>query len=209
MERVTIDGKEFKTNGIWKYKNRGVPVGQIGYNVHGSIWKGAAIEDGEEEFIFDCPRLVGGGSCINLGDLNGGSAILLAQGLQQNNLDGYVYTVDNYSEQSKKNAIINMERAGVKDRIDILNMRTDETEFAGTYSFIFIDADHSYEGVRADFLSYSTILKEDGLIAFHDTNQTATNKVIEEFVTKDWELQFWVNRIKAFSRRHANAHYPL
>lgn len=34
--------------------------------------------------------------------------------------------------------------------------------------FLFIDADHSYEGVKQDFKDYSRFVKKDGLIAFHD-----------------------------------------
>lgn len=34
--------------------------------------------------------------------------------------------------------------------------------------FAFIDGDHSYEGVKADFLEYGPLVKPGGLIAFHD-----------------------------------------
>lgn len=34
---------------------------------------------------------------------------------------------------------------------------------------IFIDADHSYEAVREDFLAWSAQLAEDGVLAFHDS----------------------------------------
>lgn len=34
--------------------------------------------------------------------------------------------------------------------------------------FLFIDGDHSYEGVKADFENYSPLVKPGGLIAFHD-----------------------------------------
>ena len=34
--------------------------------------------------------------------------------------------------------------------------------------FLFIDADHSYEGVKKDFKLYSDFVKKPGLIAFHD-----------------------------------------
>ena len=34
--------------------------------------------------------------------------------------------------------------------------------------FLFIDADHSYEGVRNDFKLYSDFVRKPGLIAFHD-----------------------------------------
>lgn len=34
--------------------------------------------------------------------------------------------------------------------------------------FLFIDGDHSYEGVKADFEMYSTLVKSGGIVAFHD-----------------------------------------
>jgi len=34
--------------------------------------------------------------------------------------------------------------------------------------FLFIDGDHRYRGVKKDFQLYSSLVKENGLIAFHD-----------------------------------------
>ena len=34
--------------------------------------------------------------------------------------------------------------------------------------FLFIDADHSYEGVKKDFEIYSPLVRKGGIIAFHD-----------------------------------------
>lgn len=34
--------------------------------------------------------------------------------------------------------------------------------------FLFIDGDHSYAGVKTDFLIYSPLVRKGGLIAFHD-----------------------------------------
>ena len=34
--------------------------------------------------------------------------------------------------------------------------------------FLFIDGDHSYEGVKRDFLDYSPFVKPGGLVGFHD-----------------------------------------
>jgi hypothetical protein len=36
--------------------------------------------------------------------------------------------------------------------------------------FLFIDGDHSYEGVKTDFELYSQILSENGVIVIHDTD---------------------------------------
>jgi Cephalosporin hydroxylase len=34
--------------------------------------------------------------------------------------------------------------------------------------FLFIDGDHSYEGVRSDFELYAPLVRQGGLVAFHD-----------------------------------------
>jgi predicted O-methyltransferase YrrM len=37
-----------------------------------------------------------------------------------------------------------------------------------TIDFMFIDGDHTYEGVKKDFESYSRLMSKDGIVAFHD-----------------------------------------
>jgi predicted O-methyltransferase YrrM len=39
----------------------------------------------------------------------------------------------------------------------------------GPFDFAFIDGDHSYDGVRADWLAYSPKIRPGGMVAFHDT----------------------------------------
>ena len=39
--------------------------------------------------------------------------------------------------------------------------------------FLFIDGDHTYEGVKRDFNMYSSLVKEGGIVAFHDIMETA------------------------------------
>lgn len=38
----------------------------------------------------------------------------------------------------------------------------------GSVDFAFIDGDHTYEGVKADFLNYGNLVRPGGVIAFHD-----------------------------------------
>lgn len=38
----------------------------------------------------------------------------------------------------------------------------------GQLDFLFIDGDHSYDGVRMDYETYAPLVREGGLIAFHD-----------------------------------------
>jgi cephalosporin hydroxylase len=38
----------------------------------------------------------------------------------------------------------------------------------GSVDLLFVDGDHTYEGVRADFELYGPLVRPGGLIAFHD-----------------------------------------
>lgn len=42
-------------------------------------------------------------------------------------------------------------------------------QVTGPFDFAFIDGDHTYEGVRADWLNYSPMMRPGALVAFHDT----------------------------------------
>jgi cephalosporin hydroxylase len=50
--------------------------------------------------------------------------------------------------------------------------------------FLFIDGDHSYEGVKMDFEMYSRLVKKGGLMAFHDIVVGAPESVGE--VNRFW-----------------------
>lgn len=65
-----------------------------------------------------------------------------------------------------------------------------KAEFSGQpVDYLFIDGDHSYEGVRRDFEMYSPIVARGGLIAFHDIVEGAFDCV-------GGVPQFW-NEIKS------------
>lgn len=44
-----------------------------------------------------------------------------------------------------------------------------DTPTAPLFDFMFIDGDHTYDGVRNDWLIWSTLLRPGGIVAFHDT----------------------------------------
>lgn len=60
---------------------------------------------------------------------------------------------------------------------------------------LFIDGDHSYEGVRSDYLLYSQFVKSGGFIAFHDIVESDYHKKKNCFVYQLW------NALKKF---HSN-----
>ena len=62
--------------------------------------------------------------------------------------------------------------------------------------FIFIDGDHSYEGVKKDFELYSSIMSENGIITIHDIDQNyhdtfvVTENAKEDFVPFDGPAKY-------------------
>jgi len=52
---------------------------------------------------------------------------------------------------------------------------------------LFIDGDHSYEGVKLDFDLYSTIMSENGVIVLHDSDERyEKNLIVSEDAKKDF-----------------------
>jgi predicted O-methyltransferase YrrM len=191
-------------------RKRTLPVGQLSYilpkqdqEVVDSVV--AMLEFGEKELIYDLPRLCNPTSDIaNLGCSTGGSATLFALGLKRIKSSSKIYTVDTYPDRNMSKACAKFRFHNVENNINVCQGKTSDfyQEFSDKnkkFKIIFIDADHSYEGVLEDFLNYSKLLVSEGVMAFHDTNQDYTNKVIAEHL-KEWTLLYWVNRIKVFKR---------
>jgi len=69
--------------------------------------------------------------------------------------------------------------------------------------FLFIDADHTYQGVRLDFEMYSPLVRRGGIIAFHDiaSDNPKTGIVVHGFwdeIKKNYRyLEHVTNRSKA------------
>jgi predicted O-methyltransferase YrrM len=76
-------------------------------------------------------------------------------------------------------------------------------DLEGAVDLLFIDGDHGYDGVRADFETYAPLVKPGGLIAFHDVvphldptcqvdrlwNQLRDVYETREFVDSDYDVQ--------------------
>lgn len=61
-------------------------------------------------------------------------------------------------------------------------------ELAGAkVDFLFLDGDHSYDGVKQDFEMYSPLVREGGLIGFHDVIESEQNKKTNTLVYKFWQ----------------------
>lgn len=55
------------------------------------------------------------------------------------------------------------------------------------FDFLFIDGDHSYEGVKKDFEMYGPLVEKGGIVAFHDIKDTQHHRDINVFVPPFWK----------------------
>ena len=53
--------------------------------------------------------------------------------------------------------------------------------------FLFIDGDHTEEGVRKDFEMYSPFVRKGGIVAFHDINDSERHRSRNVYVSKFWK----------------------
>jgi hypothetical protein len=185
-------------------------VGQIGYLLpgHQTMEDLGGLGMGEAELIYDIPRLVGGGKLLNLGD--GQSSLCLALGLEDAGFstgEGHVWTVDCFDRLAAVRCGKARRNRGVDHRVTLIQDYTDNVaprlkKLGAEFNFIFIDADHSYEGCKKDWLNYKDLLSQDGLIGFHDTHKPEIRRVVREVVDPNvWELCMWIYTIQIYRRK--------
>ncbi|MFX1384899.1 MAG: class I SAM-dependent methyltransferase [Promethearchaeota archaeon] len=166
------------------------------------------LGNSEMNFIWHVPKLLGNALYANLGHARGGSAILMADCIRTNKLDAKVYSIDLFpSNKFIQKALYYIQKFDVEEWIELCFGST--IEWADKlqdkrFSFVFIDANHTYEAVRNDFINWAPLVAINGWISFHDTNQTFTHQAIEDAVLKDkqWkELKdYHINSIRTFEK---------
>lgn len=69
----------------------------------------------------------------------------------------------------------------------------------GPYDFLFIDGDHTYNGVTTDFNLYYPLVRPGGIIGFHDTNSRGIQGVeVDQFLKElDEKMSFQYAEFRA------------
>jgi|AntRauTorckE6833_2_1112554.scaffolds.fasta_scaffold03931_5 predicted O-methyltransferase YrrM len=163
------------------------------FNVLGGLIKPVQIREEFEEFLTlfqdKRPKIIleigtdRGGSLFALCKLAPDDAMVISLDLPANDtLGGYPEWKESLYmmfKKPKQQLLLLRGDSHSQKMLDQMN------EVLGTkkIDFIFLDGDHSYEGVKKDFEMYSPLVKKGGVIAFHDV---ATNEA-ETGVPKFWE----------------------
>jgi cephalosporin hydroxylase len=138
---------------------------------------------------------------LEIGTQNGGTALLWAKLAESRG--GHVVSIDHAPETPKV-----YENHVLKDMIiqiggDSHNQETIDkvheviSSNGRKVDFLFIDGDHTYQGVKADFAAYSGLVKEGGWIAFHDILDTEWHRGQNCLVSDFWsEIKEKYNHIE-------------
>ena len=122
---------------------------------------------------------------LEIGSANGGTAVYWANMMGD---DGIVYSID----------IIPIEKCYrgsefEKQIVEILGDSHDQSfkqkifDEVGKVDMLFIDGDHSYEGVKEDFNSFYPLVSEGGFIVLHDIIDSDYHRERGCFVSTFWK----------------------
>ena len=178
-----------------EHRARGYPV-----HMHGI---GGLLSRVEANFLYDTPARIGEGFYGDLGTFHGRSSACMAGGMLDNTVKAHIITVDSYDGRGIKGRFRkclrtpestrnNLKEKGLDSYVTIVKGVTAEVakDFQDKeFVFIFIDADHSYKGCKADFEAWSSLVKSGGEVAFHDANKETVNLVVNESGLKRYDIE--------------------
>jgi predicted O-methyltransferase YrrM len=116
---------------------------------------------------------------VEIGSARGRSACFIAMALKQNGF-GQLYAVDPHtatdwndyeSVETYDVMSANLRKLDLEDVVSIVRNYSREAlaMLPRPFDLVFIDGDHSYEGVKADWNNYTPHMSPFGVVVFHDT----------------------------------------
>lgn len=133
----------------------------------------ASLRLDEAALLFRLVRSLGKATIAELGRFKGGSTFLMAVGMAPGST---LWSYDLHLEvpTGTTGAELDRELRAALDRygLDGVNLVVGDTRTIDTpdapLDLVFIDADHRYEGARADFERWSALIRPHGHLLFHD-----------------------------------------
>lgn len=161
-----------------------------------------------EERACLCHHIAKAKAAVEIGTFMGLTAAEMAHALPAG---ATLYCVDPYfagGEPLQQIAHRQMARAGVTSKVRM--MRTDSAgaaaELPAEVDFFFVDGDHSYDGLAADWKVVKHLLRSGGIAAFHDVLPVAGSEVFscgsvkffKEVVSNDSDFEF-IERVRSLA----------
>jgi cephalosporin hydroxylase len=140
----------------------------------------------------------GGGSLFLLAQVAAEDATLISVDIPQGEFgDGYPrWRAPLYRSFATRQQRIELLRADSHDPQTLTSVKS--LLHGRPLDFLFIDGDHTREGVEADFEMYSPLVKEGGLIAFHDIVPSAAGVSADQGERDGSAPTYWSGDVPAF-----------
>lgn len=116
------------------------------------------------------------GNAIEIGSFYGRSTVVIAAGLKVGSR-GKVFAIDPHKNRygSFEKCVNNINQSGFSDHVeivrgkseDVLKSKTPKELFQSNIGLLFIDGNHTYEGIKID-LQWIKLVNRGGVILFHD-----------------------------------------
>lgn len=119
---------------------------------------------------------------LEVGRFRGGSTILLAAALGEGS------TLESVDLRPRNDKFVVMILDNLKlTNVELIRNDIHNLDLKDKYDLIFIDGNHTYEGIQKDFEKLKDTVKVSGSLVFHDyaSNQPDVMKYIDEVVKKD------------------------
>lgn len=126
---------------------------------------------------------------VEIGSYLGASALFFASGIKERG--GKLYCIDTWYNEGMAEGQRDTFEEFLKNiepmRHFIIPLRGQSVDIAKTFNeridLLFIDGDHSYEGIKGDVESWLPKIKDDGIIIFHDYGWAeGVKRVVKEYI---------------------------
>jgi predicted O-methyltransferase YrrM len=157
------------------------------------------LTEPEAQLLYDLARAASGGCIVEIGTFHGKSTVALALGAQAGS-KAKVYGVDplvtyvgafgrTITAAEKIVLFQNLLVAGVAEHVWLLQTTSARAAcgFAEPVALLWVDGDHSYEGVKGDLESWAPHVVPGGILAFHDSlsPRLGVGRFLEELLAAD------------------------
>lgn len=148
----------------------------------------------ERHALYRLARSVENGWIVEIGSYVGASTVALAKGLSDGSSAGRLICVDTWGNDAMSEGSRDTWRAFTENTKRFCAYITTVRGFSmdvhpevrkrtkGIVALLFIDGDHSYEAVKADWDTYKTLLRSGATVVFHDTGWA---KGVQQVIDQD------------------------
>ncbi len=122
----------------------------------------------EAAYLFTLAKLRSSCRILEIGRYRGGSTLLFAVAIDDNSK---LTSIDNLAKAGcDDQALIRvLKKAGLLQKVELIVQDSNSVEVKpNSYDIIFIDGDHTYEGVLRDYEHWKYAVKAGGHLLFHD-----------------------------------------